>query len=240
METVSLMKRKDSKFVFNISELPKILNEFIQEYKVLQINNHRLLLYNTAYYDTPDLDLYYMHHNERLNRFKIREREYCISEDFFLEVKRKNNKKVTSKRRVKSKLEKDDANLFSDNRKSIKKCTDFDVKKLEIKLNNSFYRITLANFDNNERLTIDLFLKLYNEEKSVELNSLVIGELKQDAMKKSFSLAQRIFKEHGIRPNRISKYCIGTVLLNDNIKYNRFKPKLLTLNKICDGELNIK
>jgi len=33
----------------------------------------------------------------------------------------------------------------------------------------------------------------------------------------------------------ISKYCIGSALLNKNLKANNFKEKILTLNKIENG-----
>jgi hypothetical protein len=31
---------------------------------------------------------------------------------------------------------------------------------------------------------------------------------------------------------RFSKYCMGLLHVNDNVKYNRFKPRLLQINKI--------
>jgi hypothetical protein len=238
MDSVNLMKRKDSKYLFNINQLPDILNELKASHKTLEINEKRLLKYVTAYYDTPDLCLYYNHHNGRLNRFKVREREYTISEESFLEIKRKNNKLITVKNRTRL-SEKLDSSDKSSN-KFIQKHSHLSLKNLEKKLSNSFYRSTLVNFENNERLTIDILLKFKTEDNHVGIEKLVIAELKQDALKKSYSGVQAIFKKHGIRPKRISKYCLGTVLLNENVKYNRFKYKILTINKICNGELTIK
>jgi hypothetical protein len=42
----------------------------------------------------------------------------------------------------------------------------------------------------------------------------------------------RIAKELYILPIRISKYCISTLELNPELKYNRFKEKVLFLNKL--------
>ena len=39
-------------------------------------------------------------------------------------------------------------------------------------------------------------------------------------------------KQIGIRPNNFSKYAIGSVLTNSDLKYNRFKERLIQLNKI--------
>jgi hypothetical protein len=39
-------------------------------------------------------------------------------------------------------------------------------------------------------------------------------------------------KENEIRPYSISKYCVGAVSLNPNLKYNNFKEKLLLIDKL--------
>jgi hypothetical protein len=41
-----------------------------------------------------------------------------------------------------------------------------------------------------------------------------------------------LLRANQIRPQRLSKYCIGCILLDNTLKYNRFKERLLELNKI--------
>ena len=42
----------------------------------------------------------------------------------------------------------------------------------------------------------------------------------------------KILRDLNIQEMRFSKYCMGVLHLNDNVKYNRFKPRLLQINKI--------
>ena len=44
-----------------------------------------------------------MHQNKKLNRYKIRQREYLISDISFFEIKFKSNKGRTIKKRIKTK-----------------------------------------------------------------------------------------------------------------------------------------
>ena len=41
-----------------------------------------------------------------------------------------------------------------------------------------------------------------------------------------------IAKEKYIKPIRLSKYCMTTINLDSTVKHNRFKEKLLLLNKL--------
>jgi len=44
-------------------------------------------------------------------------------------------------------------------------------------------------------------------------------------------VAINLMKENGVRPSSMSKYCIGTSLLNQNLKANRFKKNFRILDK---------
>ena len=54
-----------------------------------------------AHYDTDDRKFYLDHHNQRVNRNKVRFREYEGSKLTYLEIKHKNNKGKTIKKRTK-------------------------------------------------------------------------------------------------------------------------------------------
>ncbi len=236
---ISLMRRKDWKYILNIKQLPEVLKALRNKYKILEIDGIRALQYKNTYLDTKDFQFYRQHHNDKLNRFKVRRREYAISETSFLEIKYRTNKQITEKKRRQlsnGKICFEDKN----NKNFVKTATNLSLNNLEKKLNTSFSRITLLNFENNERMTFDIMLKLSTNDNSVNLDNLVVCELKQDVYTKTFSHAKQTMKKIGIQPYRISKYCIGIMLLNNNIKYNRFKKKILKINKICDGEFNIK
>jgi len=87
METVQLMDRVDKKFAFNISKLESLLNTLINSYSVLKINDKAIQTYKSLYFDTEDRVFFLDHHNGRVNRHKVRFREYVGSGLIFLEVK---------------------------------------------------------------------------------------------------------------------------------------------------------
>ncbi|MGW8314625.1 MAG: VTC domain-containing protein, partial [Bacteroidales bacterium] len=98
----SLMRRKDSKYILSVTDLPVVLPEIVSEYKVLQIEEYRFHGYVTQYFDTPDLEMYQMHHRGKATRQKVRFRKYGTSDLHFLEVKTKNARGFTIKNRVKT------------------------------------------------------------------------------------------------------------------------------------------
>lgn len=101
MDNIQLMDRIDRKYFFEEDKLLSFLAEIGSFYKVLEIENKRFCTYSTLYYDTPDFSLYHKHHNQRLNRNKIRKRIYVDNGASYFEIKYKNNKNRTIKDRIK-------------------------------------------------------------------------------------------------------------------------------------------
>ena len=97
MDEVSLMKRLDQKFTIP-SKLITLLQKLNKEYRCLEIKGKRLFSYQTEYLDTADQQMFLLHHNGRVNRYKIRFRDYVESNLSFLEIKFKNNKSETLKK----------------------------------------------------------------------------------------------------------------------------------------------
>ena len=228
MDNVKLLNRIDTKFVCSIFKLTDILSDLSNLYNVLEIDGERIMPYNTKYYDTIDFKMFYEHQNGKLNRYKIREREYVNSSLNFLEIKFKNNKNRT----LKSRIEKsNDLNKFNNKESDfLDYRTPFSSNELEIKLYNTFQRITLSN--GTERVTIDFDLKFDdgNGSKGV-LPFLSIIEVKQQKYSVNSDIV-KILRNHQLRPCSFSKYCIGASIIYSNLKTNRFKSKLLLINKI--------
>lgn len=230
MDSVKLMNRIDTKYVVSASRLAGLLDEAKEYYRILEIDNQRELLYKTTYFDTKDSKMYTAHQNGKLNRYKIRTREYVVSKIHFLEVKFKNNKGRTVKDRVK-RVEgalsfKDAETLF------LEGAAPFSVDDLAPKLWNKFIRLTLVHHEAQERITIDYNLSFKNEKgKEIELLKLSIIEVKQDKYTADSDFLQ-ILKKNQIYEMRVSKYCTGSALLYPKLKYNRFKEKLMTINKL--------
>lgn len=64
MDSVKLMDRTDTKFVFHIRDLKKILDDIAGNYRALEVEGSRWSPYETLYFDTPNLELYLRHHNQ--------------------------------------------------------------------------------------------------------------------------------------------------------------------------------
>jgi len=231
MDQVRLMTRKDTKFVFGEESLIPLLQEIKGDYRVLDVKGIRSNRYRTLYLDTDAFDFYLQHQNGKLNRNKVRYRKYVDSDLCFLEVKFKNNKGQTVKKRIE--VEDFEKEMSAENKAFIDRTTALN-KTLEPKLWNTFNRITFVNNQLKERLTIDYNLHFEFGEDHLELPHVIIAELKQERINRNSPFAAAA-KKMGIRDTRMSKYCIGSALLNDELKHNRFKSKILTLKKITDG-----
>ena len=228
MNGVRLMSRFDTKFVLGINTLTDLLERIEPFYRILEINNNRIHDYKSIYYDTDERKFYFEHHNNRVNRNKIRFREYVESGLTFLEIKLKNNKGKTIKKRIK--VDKILASLTTEHKDYINKIIGHP---LEVKAKQwiIFSRITLVHIEQNERITIDTNLTFKDEDNQGDLKDIVIAEVKQERISRKSDFI-RIAKEMSILPIRLSKYCISTIKLKPNIKQNRFKKKLLYINKL--------
>ncbi|MBN2520579.1 MAG: polyphosphate polymerase domain-containing protein [Bacteroidales bacterium] len=229
MDKVNLLNRTDTKYVLKLSLLPKIIKELVNDYYILEVDNKRLFSYETLYFDTEDLKMFRAHHNGKLNRYKIRKREYVDSKLNYLEIKFKNNKGRTIKERIKgeeltSELS-DRANQF------ILENSPFTADSLKGQVYTYFKRFTLINKKFNERITIDIDLVFKNTHKEASFPNISIIEIKQDRMTKESFLSDKL-RENKIHPSSFSKYCFGTILTNDRVKKNNFKSKLLQIKKI--------
>ncbi len=233
MDRVKLQNRTDTKFVFNADILPIVLNEIKEFYSILEIKEKRTNSYKTLYYDTKDLQSYIRHHNGKANRIKVRFRKYIESDLNYLEVKFKNNKSRTIKARTKTK---DIETNLSDSSKQFvidNSYSFFDNKEIIPVLWNSFTRLTLVHKTANERLTIDLNLgfKSFSNDKEENIPHIIIAEVKQEKASSNSDFIKAIRKQH-VRQSGMSKYCIGTALLHENLKQNNFKERILKINKL--------
>jgi hypothetical protein len=230
MDSVKLMDRTDTKYVFTESLLPEFINALTPHYRILSVNGNRISKYESLYFDTPNFELFQKHHQGKLNRFKIRFRKYVESDLNFFEVKFKNNKGRTIKDRVKQKYIGDTINDKAE--LLLNEKTPILKNNLEPKIWVNYSRITLVNKHSPERVTLDLGLHFKNQEQIKHIENIVIAEVKQD--KSLASPFIRLMRQYHIREGSISKYCFGIISIFDKIKHNNFKPKLLQLKKIAN------
>jgi hypothetical protein len=227
MDAVKLLNRTDTKFVIPKDLFVRILPLLKENYKVLEIKNKRVAQYKTLYFDTDDFDFYTHHHNGWPNRYKVRMRKYIDSGLCYLEIKNKKKGRTIKKRIQIADFEEE---MSETSLQFISDVIPNDILLIK-KLWNSFNRITLVNKIDKERLTLDIGLGFQWNEEDLSLENVIIGEVKQEKVNRK-SPFMKLIKENGVRPMRVSKYCIGAKLLYPELKNNRFKQKHIHINKI--------
>lgn len=230
MDSVSLMDRMDSKYVFREAELNAFLIPLKASYRVLDVNHHRISRYESLYFDTKNFALFHHHHNERANRYKIRFRKYVESDLSFFEIKYKTNKGRTIKKRIQHPLIEETIHGVTENFLCDK--TTLSSKEIEAKLWINFDRITLVNRFSPERVTLDMNLVFKNNGTVRTMNNLVIAETKQE--KGNRSAFVRLMKDHHIREGSLSKYCYAVSSLFEELKHNNFKPQIKRFKKLLN------
>lgn len=225
-----LMDRVDSKYVTHVSKAIEFLSLLKDDFYIQIINGNYLAKYITVYYDTNAIDYYRHHQTGRMNRQKIRVRNYSDTQTAFVEVKNKNNKGRTSKIRVSCLPDKEiQLNQFDDF--ITDKCL-FSSEDLSPHVQNTFLRVTLLNKQRTERLTIDFDLSFQNKRTnfSSNLHHLGLIELKQQGH--MHSKAKEILRLLGIKSKGLSKYCVGCALTNPMVSTNNIKRKINYINKL--------
>jgi hypothetical protein len=233
---IRLMNRIEIKYVFAATKLTALLNILAKHYQVLEVCNMRMLPYSTTYLDTTDSLFYNQHVRGEFARHKIRYRKYMATDESFLEIKKKTNKGRIIKWRIENELLSDSFDSrASDFIHEYLPVTSDSVKPVLAIL---FTRITLAGFEQKERITIDFNILFSDPEtaREISLPYLAIAELKKEAYS-DVSHFKSLIKPLNIYPSGFSKFCVGRALLNDTIKKNMIKPKLLLINKL-ENEYN--
>ena len=249
MSGIKLMNRTDTKFVTTVDRLRLLLKLAHDDYRAQEIDSKRIASYYTAYFDTPDNNMYIVHQNGHAGRQKLRIRSYIDSGLNYLEVKTKNNHGRTKKKRVDMVgfdpqdpdhgirfLRQDDQFVSYD--MFLRKHLRYDPTILTEHLENHFHRITLVNKAKTERLTIDTDLCFHNLKtgRDADLTGLVIIELKRDGLQPSPILG--MLRELRIKPSGFSKYCMGSALTNPSLKRNNFKERLRLIDRLLEQARN--
>lgn len=240
MDSIKLLNRVDSKFLTTEDVLERALGMAADEgYRALVIEGMKISPYDTLYYDTPELRMYTEHRRGKLTRKKVRVRTYVATDITFLEIKRKNNKGRTKKKRIQV-----PSSEMTDFRSDSEACgfllekSGYDAGEISPKLYTRFRRITLVNPEKTERLTIDMSLEFENfgNGRKVSISPAVIIELKQDGL--ADSRIRHILNELRVKPVRVSKYCIGTALTDPSALPGRFMAKIRYIEKITGTKLS--
>ena len=241
MSSVKLMNRVDSKFPTNRETLLRMAPLWNTHFFVQDVDGQRIANYRSLYFDTTDAITYTMHHNRRLHRQKIRQRIYVDSNIAFCEVKNKKNTGRTKKKRIPIPIEQwGDLYRMPEIADFIREKVWVTDQQLSPRLENAFQRITLVNKAKTERVTIDFGVTFHNHVSGcdADVSDLVIIEVKQDGSLPS--TFKDLLRNARVQQKGLSKYCLGMLLTEDHLKYNRFKDKIRYVNKLTNKNYTIK
>lgn len=229
LDTVALLNRIDKKYVLNEQQLLQIIPVIQLHYKVLSIDGHRIFTYENNYFDTPNLQFYYDHHNGYTNRMKVRSRRYKETNTSFFEIKKKENVDRTAKTRERvNQL----VQTIDDNTKAMVQCfSRKSLVDLELKLNNNFNRITFVNHTQTERMTLDFNIQFSDEYTQKNFSNFYVLEIKQ-SKSNGRSVITETLKKNNIREQSFSKYIFGVIALKDHVRKNNFLPLIKKINKL--------
>ncbi len=228
MDKVKLMNRTDRKYWFGGDLLLPLLEAVIDDYFLLEIGGERNLPYSTIYYDTiGDDQMYSNHHRGKLNRYKIRRRNYTSTQQSYLEVKFKSNKGRTVK--VRQRSDYSQSGFSESDAAFIEAKSPYRSGDLKQVLSNGFRRLMLVSRSLNERCTIDSELCFVGEAGEVSLGGLVIVEVKTDGRSRSAII--EAMRDLRIKGEGFSKYCMGRTLTTEGLRSNNFKRRCRLLEK---------
>lgn len=222
LEAAGLQTRVDHKYLVTPEQLSHLLREVDGRFAALQIGTSRVFAYESVYFDTAELDLFRAHRQGRRRRYKVRSRSYVDSGECMFEVKLKGGRGETIKSRMPyastaRAVVDDEAQRFL--RERLATVYGLPAPALEPVLTTAYSRSTLVDLDDGSRLTCDVDLQCHDGVGEVRGPDLVVVESKSVAGRAAADLA---FARMGVRPVRVSKYCLGIALLHPYLSANRW------------------
>ena len=227
-----LMDRVDTKFVLPARLVPELLAGCVGDYVALEVGGRRLSRYRTTYFDTGDLTLYRAHLAGRMPRRKVRLRTYLDTGESFLEVKVRTNSGRTLKSRVPAHSADPEAALASaDAQRWLASLAGTDPWELRPIVGVDFLRLTLVARDRSERVTLDMRLDFTRGDALASFPELVIAEVKTH--RQGRTRFERAMRDFGVRPEAVSKYCLGVMSVFEDAKRNAYKPLLRRIHSLA-------
>ena len=228
----AMLERVDNKYIIPAHRLRSALESFSTHFDVLEIDGRRTFTYATSYFDDPELHSYYDHHQGRRKRCKVRVRDYVDAGLSYLEVKLKDRRQITVKKRLR--LAQPGQGLNAAAFEFIECChrdlyAEPFARPLRPVIRMRYQRITLVAKEGGERMTIDTELEFHTGDTTRVVDpTMFIIETKSA---RGNGRADHILRSLHVHPTkRCSKYCIGMAATGQVARRNRFLPALRRLD----------
>jgi hypothetical protein len=217
----ALTTRVDRKYVLTPAATAALVRGLHGRVAALEIAGRRRFTYRSLYFDTADLQSYRRAAHGRRLRFKVRTRTYQSDQTCMLEVKAPGPRDATVKHRLPYDP-RDHDRLTPAARAFVDEHTGHAglASRLRPALTSVYTRSTLVDPTGGSRLTIDQRLECVHPGGTrVGLDGHVVVETKSTG---AATPADRWLWRHGVRPSKISKYCVGMALLDPRLPANRW------------------
>lgn len=217
-----LQTRSEHKYLLAPEQFSAVVQQLGSSLSVLQIEDRRLFDYESVYFDTSDLELFRAHRQGRRRRYKVRTRTYLDSQETMIEVKLKGRRGETIKhRRPHAMGERDTLTRGALQFVAEVLGSEYGVTPPELSqaLTTNYSRATLVDLTDNARLTCDVELVCSEGHMHRTGPDLVLVESKSS---NGDAMVDRVLASMGLRPLSLSKYCLGTAMLNPHLPANRW------------------
>jgi hypothetical protein len=230
-----MLERLDNKYVVGADVLRRAALQLAKHFDILDIDGRRSFTYETCYFDDADRHSYFDHHQGRRKRAKVRIRRYVEAGLCFVEVKLKDKRGITVKKRLPYDPGKfgtlDEIALAYIHDAYLNHYRQEFPYELSRVIDMRYVRMTLVAKEGGERMTIDGRLCFFAPGSSHATNDdRFILETKSA---NANGIADRILRALHQHPTKhCSKYCAGIALLNQVVKHNKFLPALRKLHGV--------
>jgi len=230
--TAGMLERIDNKYIVPAAVLRRAVPDLAPHFDILEIDGRRGFAYETRYFDDPGLHSYFDHHQGRRKRVKVRTRKYVDAGLCFVEVKLKDTRGRTIKKRLPyhaANYGTLDERAWAHIRDSYRELYDREFPHpLEPMLDVHYVRATLVAKAGGERMTIDSGLCFLTADavRPVDADVFIIEAKSVNGN----GIADQILRRLHQHPTKhCSKYCAGTALMATQTKHNNFRPALRKL-----------
>jgi hypothetical protein len=239
----AMLERLDNKYVVNAAVLRDAAPELARHFDILEIDGRHSFTYATCYFDDDDRRCYFDHHQGRRRRIKVRIRNYLDAGLCFVEVKLKDKRGVTVKKRLPYEPGRfgtldETATAYVRSAYHGQYSEEFPYELSRV-IDMRYVRTTLVAREGGERMTIDSGLRFFSPgSKHAVADDIFIIETKSA---RGNGIADRVLRARHHHPvKHCSKYCTGIAMLYPGTKHNKFLPALRKLGSMPEPALELE
>ncbi|MFV2179398.1 polyphosphate polymerase domain-containing protein [Actinomadura sp. LOL_016] len=229
MDRAELQTRTDRKYLVPAELCAAMLPRLAGEYAALEIDDRRSFRYSSTYFDTPNLLTFRQHRQGRRQRYKMRTRTYMDSGECMFEVKLSGARNSTDKRRMpydaarRRTLDATARAFLQDVLLSAYRTNPPET--VVTSATTDYLRSTLVQLSGPGRVTFDATLTCTDGGGTTIAADpgMVLIESKSEG---GDAPVDRILRDQGVRPVRISKYCAAVAVLYPGVPANPWRPAI--------------